>query len=1289
MSTLPMNGSVNEGQEIFNKHSLNSMMQRAKQLQMQGAQEDTNPELAHIMKILRSIQQPKKTQPVATDIQLQAVNNNKDTLSSSSFTKVQLATLRHQIMAFKLISKNLPIPIHLQQAILASAHQQTIPSSRQNENHTTSPTNNNNNHIANNNNNNNNDGMTNSIEEAFNAYASPYNLIKRSTQGPGNKLRPHHQRFLVPSITPLGIDTYSLISERERRIQSRIRYRLEELEKLPSNITDNTAHHIWFPENESSKISSVKLRAAIELKSLRLLSKQKKLREEILQGVSKSTMLSTSADRLAYRRMKKQSLREARMTEKIERQQRLNREHREKQKHMDYLQSICDHGRNLVLQHNEYNAKQAKLGRAVLQFHIHVEKEEQKKAERISKERIQALKNDDEEAYMKLIDQAKDTRLTQLLKQTGEFLSSLTLAVVDQQNDSVHGKRSQDFAPTGDEEEEKIDYFQVTHRIKETVHQPSILVGGTLKEYQVKGLQWMVSLYNNHLNGILADEMGLGKTIQTISLITYLIEQKNQMGPFLIIVPLSTLPNWTLEFEKWAPSITKIVYKGNPQVRRTLQANIRYGDFQVLLTTFEYIIKDRPILSKIKWAYMIMDEGHRMKNTNSKLTVVLRQYYSTRYRLILTGTPLQNNLPELWALLNFILPKIFKSVKNFEEWFNTPFSNQGVQDKVALNEEEQLLIIKRLHKVLRPFLLRRLKKDVESELPDKVERVIKCKLSPLQSKIYSQMKKHGVLFTSGADKGSKTGVKGLNNTIMQLRKICNHPFVFEEVENEINPQRTSNELLYRVSGKFELLDRMLPKLARTGHRVLIFFQMTQIMSIMEDFLAYRGVNYLRLDGSTKADDRSQLLKLFNAPNSPYTVFLLSTRAGGLGLNLQTADTVIIFDSDWNPHQDLQAQDRAHRIGQTKEVRIFRLVSANSVEESILARANYKLDIDGKVIQAGKFDNRSTEEDREAFLRSLLEDKNDDQTNNEDDEGMDDEELNQILQRSEDELEIFAKIDMEREKEDMEWWSRVGKGKKIERLIQESELPEIYQIDDIEPIDPADEGEYGRGQRVRDSVRYDDGLTEEQWLNALEDENVDLDELIAKKEARRQKRLAKMLGNGEESDSSNGNSQRGRRKREASTDSEVPKKVKRGKKSTHNNIDGPDTVSPRVRKLMTQVFEQVYEAVLEAREEDEDTYRDLSDLFMTLVSKKEYPTYYTMIKNPISMEIIKKRINSPYYRNVQQFKDDFHLMFDNARIFNEEGSIVYEDANALQSIVDAKLQELCPQGVLSTQTNIDN
>lgn len=498
-------------------------------------------------------------------------------------------------------------------------------------------------------------------------------------------------------------------------------------------------------------------------------------------------------------------------------------------------------------------------------------------------------------------------------------------------------------------------------------------------------------------------------------------------------------------------------------------------------------------------------------------------------------------MPELWALLNFVLPKIFKSVKSFEEWFNTPFNTQGVADKIGLNEEEQLLIIKRLHKVLRPFLLRRLKRDVESELPDKVERVIKCKLSSLQTHLYTQMKRNGTLYTSDVVKG-KSSVKGLNNTIMQLRKICNHPFVFEEVESLINPSGMSNDLLFRTSGKFELLDRMLPKLQQTGHRVLIFFQMTQVMSIMEDFLNYKGFSYLRLDGSTKADDRSELLRLFNAPDSPYFVFLLSTRAGGLGLNLQTADTVIIFDSDWNPHQDLQAQDRAHRIGQTKEVRIFRLISTNSVEENILARANYKLDIDGKVIQAGKFDNRSTEEDREAFLRSLLEDKADEE-NDGDDEDIDDEELNEILQRNESDIPIFHRIDDEREENDLRHWQAMGRRGKPERLITEAELPEIYLNDDPIPVDDDDPLSLGRGQRSRDSVRYDDGLTEEQWLNALEDDNVDLDELIAKKERRKQKRMARLLG---ETETAEDAKRSGRRRGEESYSQEENVNKKRGR-----------------------------------------------------------------------------------------------------------------------------------------------
>ncbi|MDA4131913.1 MAG: SNF2-related protein, partial [Thaumarchaeota archaeon] len=645
----------------------------------------------------------------------------------------------------------------------------------------------------------------------------------------------------------------------------------------------------------------------------------------------------------------------------------------------------------------------------------------------------------------------------------------------------------------------------MAHRIKEEVtQQADMLVGGTLKEYQVKGLQWMLSLYNNNLNGILADEMGLGKTIQTISLITYLIEKKQQDGPYLIIVPLSTLTNWNLEFERWAPTVSRVVYKGPPLARRVQQDKIRQGRFQVLLTTYEYIIKDRPILSKIKWFHMIIDEGHRMKNANSKLSATIQQYYSTRFRVILTGTPLQNNLAELWAMLNFVLPNIFKSANTFDEWFNTPFANTGGQDKMELTEEEQILVIRRLHKVLRPFLLRRLKKDVEKDLPDKTEKVIKCKFSALQSRLYKQMVTHQKLVVSDG-KGGKAGARGLSNMIMQLRKLCNHPFVFDEVENQMNPANTSNDLLWRTAGKFELLDRILPKYKATGHRVLMFFQMTAIMDIMEDFLRYRGLLYLRLDGTTKSDERSDLLYDFNRPDSPYFMFLLSTRAGGLGLNLQTADTVIIYDSDWNPHQDLQAQDRAHRIGQKNEVRILRLISSNSVEEKILERARFKLDMDGKVIQAGRFDNKSSETDRDAMLRTLLETA--DMTESAEQDEMDDEELNMILARTDDEVIVFQELDDARMKDPIYGTAPGCRG--FSRLMTESELPELY-LSEGNPVEEEVEVILGRGARERTRVKYDDGLTEEQWLMAVDDDEDTPEAAAARKQARKDKRETNRL-----------------------------------------------------------------------------------------------------------------------------------------------------------------------------------
>merc|ERR1712051_484830 len=456
-------------------------------------------------------------------------------------------------------------------------------------------------------------------------------------------------------------------------------------------------------------------------------------------------------------------------------------------------------------------------------------------------------------------------------------------------------------------------------------------------------------------------------------------------------------------------------------------------------TTYEYIIREKGILSKLRWKYMIIDEGHRMKNHNNKLTVTINQFYHTSHRLLLTGTPLQNKLPELWALLNFLLPSIFKACNTFEQWFNAPFAITG--EKVELNEEETILIIRRLHKVLRPFLLRRLKKDVESQLPDKVEYVIKCEMSGLQRRLYMHMQEKGIMVQdkSHLKKTGSGGTKALMNTIMQLRKLCNHPFMFREVEESYARHIGSptdiitGPDIFRASGKFELLDRVLPKLKATGHRVLMFCQMTQCMTIIEDYFNFKGYKFLRLDGMTKSDERGEQLKIFNEKDSDYFIFLLSTRAGGLGLNLQTADTVVIFDSDWNPHQDLQAQDRAHRIGQKNEVRVLRLMTVNSVEERILAAARYKLNMDEKVIQAGMFNNRSTGNERRQLLQSIL--RADDENDEDEDEAPDDEVVNQMIARSEEEFEQFQQMDIQRRRED----AALGADRKP-RLMEENELP---------------------------------------------------------------------------------------------------------------------------------------------------------------------------------------------------------------------------------------------------------
>lgn len=1332
------------------KERFHQIIARIQQLKSNGQNEQTSPEYAALAQTLKAFQylQQLRMQQVNASRQSQSpttntsavqqagipstngnvpnpspsvkpvtttapANGNQSALAtavqaSSALTPDQLNAVRAQVSAFKQLARNQPMSSQLQShvtdtassdpALTASitskmvdaaadshaahiaAHgpdptkstaNQKSPTATETENGPTKPS----------------DDPTSKVYP-YNAYLHPFTLLAKPALAGGNDLASIQQRLLIPSLLPAGVNAQLLLEERERFIQARIQQRIRELESFPASMAQvPTATGLDSPDtaNSRGRDSNAKVRALIELKSLHLLDRQKQMREKILASMNLATSLGL--DRSAFRRVRKQALRDARVTEQLERKQRMERDRKVKQRHTDYLTLICTHGKDMLAAQAKAADQARKIGRLVLKFHNDTERDEQRRIERVAKERLNALKADDEEAYLKLIDTAKDTRITHLLQQTDAYLDSLAQAVRAQQDDDAHkdwstpdvveggvvdettfGASRQDDA--GDDSN-RVDYYSVAHRIQENItEQPSILVGGKLKEYQMKGLQWMVSLYNNRLNGILADEMGLGKTIQTISLITFLIENKKQNGPYLVIVPLSTLTNWVNEFNKWAPSVTTLVYKGTPSVRKQLASQLKMGTFQVLLTTYEYIIKEKNLLGKIKWTHMIIDEGHRMKNTQSKLTVTLTQSYSSRYRLLLTGTPLQNNLPELWALLNFVLPKIFNSIKSFDEWFNTPFVNTGAgENNMQLNEEEALLIIKRLHKVLRPFLLRRLKKDVEAELPDKVEKVIKCRMSALQVKLYQQMKRHKVILGDnggGPGKMAKPmGIRGLQNAIMQLRKICNHPYAFEQVEATINPTKENGPDLYRVAGKFELLDRILPKLFATGHRVLIFFQMTAIMDIMEDFLRFRGIKYLRLDGSTKPDDRSVLLKQFNDPQSEYDVFILSTRAGGLGLNLQSADTVIIYDSDWNPHQDLQAQDRAHRIGQKVEVRILRLVTEKSVEETILARAQSKLEINGKVIQAGKFDNQATADERELLLRAMLEADNEEDDEEERGE-LNDDELNELLARSEDEVTKFQEVDRERlADEETEWRALGNTGPMPDRLMQESELPEIYQRDfDTEAIDGTTEEQ--PLSRRRNVVHYDDGLTEEQFLRALEGEE-DLNEVVERKRERAEKRRLKQ----QSKDSLASDDLTADRKRKVvENGSSAPTELANDSVAdTSSKRRKADPASEKLKAAMLRCYHAVEQC------EEAETGRLRSALFTDIPKRYEYPDYHVIITSPIALKQIKRRIDSLSYDSLNALQNDFHLMFNNARTYNQEGSFVWNDAEELQRVFDATLAEV--------------
>jgi len=582
------------------------------------------------------------------------------------------------------------------------------------------------------------------------------------------------------------------------------------------------------------------------------------------------------------------------------------------------------------------------------------------------KERLRHLRRQQKEALLRarmqqnqLVEaeegQAKSDRLKYLLAQTEIFTHFIKGG--GETDTQVHqretGKKRGRL--TEQEEDEKIldEELREDEESRATrwiTNSPSWIEGGTLRDYQVEGVNWLVNLYQNGINGILADEMGLGKTLQSITLLGYLKHERGLGGPHMVIVPKTTLSNWMNEFRKWCPSMEVLKFHGNKEERAELrQQQLLPGAFEVLVTTYEMAVKEKAALAKFSWRYIIIDEAHRIKNENSILSQVVR-IYKSQFRLLLTGTPLQNNLHELWALLNFLLPEVFSSSEDFDSWFNLERHPQGDSESGNSTTGSADEIVSKLHMVLRPFLLRRLKADVERNLPPKKEIKLFVGMSKMQKEWYLKILTRDIEAINGVVKG-KAGRMRLLNLVMQLRKACNHPYLFEGAEP--GPPYEEGEHLVANAGKLVLLDKLLPKLQAQDSRVLIFSQMTRLLDILEDYLVMRGYDYRRIDGSSQTLDRESAIDDFNASGSPVFVFLLSTRAGGLGINLATADTVILYDSDWNPQVDLQAQDRAHRIGQTKPVTVFRFVTDGSIEEKIIERAEAKLHLDAVVIQQGR------------------------------------------------------------------------------------------------------------------------------------------------------------------------------------------------------------------------------------------------------------------------------------------------------------------------------------------------
>ncbi|XP_024591941.1 SWI/SNF-related matrix-associated actin-dependent regulator of chromatin subfamily A containing DEAD/H box 1 isoform X4 [Neophocaena asiaeorientalis asiaeorientalis] len=540
------------------------------------------------------------------------------------------------------------------------------------------------------------------------------------------------------------------------------------------------------------------------------------------------------------------------------------------------------------------------------------------------------------------------------------------------------------------------------------IEQPSILNQSlSLKPYQKVGLNWLALVHKHGLNGILADEMGLGKTIQAIAFLAYLYQEGNK-GPHLIVVPASTIDNWLREVNLWCPTLKVLCYYGSQEERKQIRYNIhsKYEEYNVIVTTYNCAISssdDRSLFRRLKLNYAIFDEGHMLKNMGS----IRYQHLMTinaNNRLLLTGTPVQNNLLELMSLLNFVMPHMFSSsTSEIRRMFS---SKTKSADEQTIYEKERIAHAKQ---IIKPFILRRVKEEVLKQLPPKKDRIELCAMSEKQEQLYLGLFNRLKKSINNLEKNTE-----MCNVMMQLRKMANHPLlhrqyytaeklkemsqlmlkepthceanpdlIFEDMEvmtdfelhvlckqyRHINNFQLDMDLILD-SGKFRVLGCILSELKQKGDRVVLFSQFTMMLDILEVLLKHHQHRYLRLDGKTQISERIHLIDEFNTDMDIF-VFLLSTKAGGLGINLTSANVVILHDIDCNPYNDKQAEDRCHRVGQTKEVLVIKLIGQGTIEESMLKINQQKLKLEQDMTTVDEGDEGSMPADIATLLKTSM------------------------------------------------------------------------------------------------------------------------------------------------------------------------------------------------------------------------------------------------------------------------------------------------------------------------------